>query len=504
LIQKAARQFGTSGLVDPVVVDRHSSATSKQEHSSASEPATSEQHCTPSPSDVSTAQQSGDSPEQRTDPSKLRFDDSEQPQHSHDPQKLEKQSVTDKQAARAQSKAEHSAEKLEKAKAELPKKYRFDNSPTVDAESGKIKRGLHFEAETKGLHEHLKGSLLTRQLSAGANAVVAYGHKKVFQAENENVGTQAAHKSELLVEGALRTAHRRNKEAPYDRVSKLERKTSKLTREAACRRAIAENPRLQSGFFSRLAQKHRLKREHAKKARDAGRVGGGVSKGVGLVGKASNAVAMAVKTNPKVILIIAGLGLLLLMISSAFSVVSNMASSIGTGIIATSYLAEDEDISNVALVYSQWETELQERIRRIETEFPGYDEYRIMVDNINHDPNELVAFLTAVYGRFNLADAQATLRQIFDEQYQLTIESSVEIRYYRNADGELVPYEWRVLTVTMRSRALTDVIWPRMNDIQRQHFTLLMQSRGNRQLVGSPFEFNWIPFIILSQLAKIK
>jgi len=174
LIQKAARQFGTSGLVDPVVADRHSSANLRQEYSSASESATNEQHRTPSPPDVPTARQAG-SPEQCTDPSKLRFDDSEQPQHSHEPQKAAKQSDADKRVAKAQSKAEHSAGKLEKAKAELPKKYRLDNSPTVDAESGKIKRGLHFKAKSKSLHEHREGSPLARPFKAGANAGIAYG-----------------------------------------------------------------------------------------------------------------------------------------------------------------------------------------------------------------------------------------------------------------------------------------------------------------------------------------
>ena len=34
-----------------------------------------------------------------------------------------------------------------------------------------------------------------------------------------------------------------------------------------------------------------------------------------------------------------------------------------------------------------------------------------------------------------------------------------------------------------------------MTDDQQEHFEILMQSRGARQLGGNPFDFDWLPFI---------
>jgi murein DD-endopeptidase MepM/ murein hydrolase activator NlpD len=58
-----------------------------------------------------------------------------------------------------------------------------------------------------------------------------------------------------------------------------------------------------------------------------------------------------------------------------------------------------------------------------------------------------------------------------------------------------VEYEWHILNVTMASRSFADVLNDRMEEGQRQHHALLMQSRGLRQIVLSPFDFYWPPFI---------
>ena len=50
----------------------------------------------------------------------------------------------------------------------------------------------------------------------------------------------------------------------------------------------------------------------------------------------------------------------------------------GTGgigaIAASSYTAEDQDINNAELVYTEWETDLQMQIDNAEADHPGYDE----------------------------------------------------------------------------------------------------------------------------------
>jgi len=98
-------------------------------------------------------------------------------------------------------------------------------------------------------------------------------------------------------------------------------------------------------------------------------------------------------------------------------------------VAASSCLAEDADIDNAELAYTEWKTDLQIRIANAESEFPGYDEYRYSVDDIGHGAYELMAYLTARYQEFTFVCVQAELRSIFDEQYSLPYAEETVARY---------------------------------------------------------------------------
>ena len=120
--------------------------------------------------------------------------------------------------------------------------------------------------------------------------------------------------------------------------------------------------------------------------------------------------------------------LLVLIIASVFSSFSSLGSG-GAGIItATSYLAEDQTINNADLLYTEWETGLQMQVNRVETDRPGYDEYRYQIDAIEHDPYVLMGYLTSVYRDFSASQAETALRQLFNSQYSLTFTEETEIR----------------------------------------------------------------------------
>ena len=65
-----------------------------------------------------------------------------------------------------------------------------------DPETGKAKKHLKFEQEVKSQRAHVKGSLPMRPVKAGANTAIGYAHKKIYQAEDENIGIKAAHRTE--------------------------------------------------------------------------------------------------------------------------------------------------------------------------------------------------------------------------------------------------------------------------------------------------------------------
>ena len=66
-----------------------------------------------------------------------------------------------------------------------------------------------------------------------------------------------------------------------------------------------------------------------------------------------------------------------------------------SGLIASSYLSEDADITGAESAYAAMEAELQDMLDNIESEYPGYDEYRVNADEIEHDPYVLISILSA-------------------------------------------------------------------------------------------------------------
>ena len=111
----------------------------------------------------------------------------------------------EERAAHAEKKAEILGEKLEKAKADLPKKRRARINREFDAMTGKVRHSLSFEDEVKPRSR--KNPVARAGLKAGRMVDLA-AHSKIRQVEKENVGTEAAHKTEFAAEnlaaGAIR------------------------------------------------------------------------------------------------------------------------------------------------------------------------------------------------------------------------------------------------------------------------------------------------------------
>ncbi len=110
-----------------------------------------------------------------------------------------------------------------------------------------------------------------------------------------------------------------------------------------------------------------------------------------------------------------------------------------------------------------------------------------------------MAYLTAEYLAYSYADISADLRAIFDEQYVLTYTERTVTRYGdpgdSDNDGDTEPYDWHILTVKLETKPLADIIGERMDEEQRKYYEVLMNTKGGRQYAGSPFAFDWKPYI---------
>ena len=399
----------------------------------------------------------------------------------------------EERAAHAEKKAEILGEKLEKAKADLPKKRRARINREFDAMTGKVRHSLSFEDEVKPRSR--KNPVARAGLKAGRTVDLA-AHSKIRQVEKENVGTEAAHKTEFAAEnlaaGAIRKGYRSVKDAPYRKVERLEVKSAKATVNANYHAAVRDNPELQKHSLSALFQKRKLKREYAKAYREARKTG---SRGAAVAKKAKEAVSNAgqaavalVKNNKGILVIVGGVALLFILLFSSLSSCSvSMEGAMGA-VLGTSYTSEDPDILQVEDNYIALEQELERRMANIESEFPGYDEYQYDVDTIGHDPNELISYLTAKFNAFTPAQVQAELEVLFNQQYTLTTREEVQIRYRTvtwtdeegNEHESEEAYEYYILHVTLRNHSLGTVAVENLTEDEKGRYAAILELKGNK------------------------
>ena len=96
-------------------------------------------------------------------------------------------------------------------------------------------------------------------------------------------------------------------------------------------------------------------------------------------------------------LLVGGIAFIVLLLFGGLSSCSLFGGNSGSGLIASSYLSEDADITGAESAYAAMEAELQDMLNNIEREYPGYDEYRVNADEIEHDPYVLISILSALH-----------------------------------------------------------------------------------------------------------
>lgn len=327
-------------------------------------------------------------------------------------------------------KAEAKADKLDAARAALPKKRVPVKEKVYDAANGKAKSTLRFEQQDKG-PPSLKPNPASRPLSEA----LLFAHGKIHEVEHENVGVEGGHKGEELVEHqtakAIRSGIRHHKMKPYKAVEKAERQLMSANAEYFYQKSLRDNPQIAqsaSNPISRMWQKQRIKQQYAKAARQAGQAaaqgaattaenGFRVTK---LAAEGGERVAEFAARNWKPILIVAVFGLLALLLITGLQSCTVMAGTAGTGVTASSYFSKDKDMLGAEKAYAKLEQKLQRYLDTYEATH-NYDEYHFYLDEIEHDPYVLISILSALHdGVFTLAEVQGELEMLFEKQYILT------------------------------------------------------------------------------------
>ena len=235
--------------------------------------------------------------------------------------------------------------------------------------------------------------------------------------------------------------------------------------------------------------------KQARAAENGGKIGRKITdKAEDLAALLWETVKEFVADNPVASLIIVFVLLLIIALMGLLGSCSAMGGGGGDVFMGTSYTATDEDILGTEADYKNLEEGLQDEIDNIETDYPDYDEYNYYLDEIGHNPYQLAAILTVLYEAYKREDVQAKIQEIFDIQYELTVEEEVETRYTEpeDEDEDPEPYDYYILNVYLLNNTL-DVVPDELGftDAQKERVELLMLTYGNRKyLFGEEDYYN--------------
>ena len=406
---------------------------------------------------------------------------------------------------KAIQKADKKADKLDKAEAKIPKKTVKRKERVVDAE-GRVTTRLYFEEVDK---KKPPSKLTHATTAAPINTALATAHREVRQSEDENVGTESAHKVEEVAEGGVRmvdSAYRSHKLKPYREAAQAEAAADKANLHALNKQAKKQNPEFSSNPYSRWQQKRAIKKEYM--AVKAGKSTSNTIKASETTAKAAKKAAKETKKTSEFIakhkkgaLIVAGIGLLMVFMLNVVSSCSVLVQSGMSAFGATTYPVEDSDMMAAEAQYCALEAELQDYLDNYERTH-DYDEYHYDLDDIEHDPYVLLSAITALHGgEWTIDEVGGIIQMLFEKQYILTETVETETRYrtetrtgttsYTDPDtGETVteeyeyevqvPYTYYICTVELENFNLSHVPVYIMSRDQLSMYATYMSTLGNR------------------------
>ena len=377
------------------------------------------------------------------------------------------------------------------------------------------KQKLHF-AEDAG-----------ERLSEVAKAEI---RNKDAEYSDENAAVEVAQGSETAVEHGVKAYSRHKKRTAY---KKQKQKASHLLHEkseAGRSNSVTfhENKQNNPYFYgksslqskrlknrpvqaqkkaqAKLNRKNRLKKDYAAAFRanasesrySPKTMVSGAAKAIGQTGgKLKDFLTEIISRKKSVVAIAVAVGIAVISMFSGMSQVGAIVAQSGRAFVESTYLSSDDDIKNADADYEAKEERLQEQIDHIESDYPGYDEYRYQVDEISHDPYALTSYLTAKFGNYKRGDVSAELDTLFQQQYTLSLEESMEIRTRTETRTEThtdpvtgeteteeyeveVEYEYWILTVTLTNKGVDAIVQDKLGDNQKMYYSAYLSTKGNR------------------------
>lgn len=311
-----------------------------------------------------------------------------------------------------------------------------------DVEPQTKKGRLSFEDEKGGIVRGV-GMGVKKVAKKGVDTATGFAHQKVHQVEKDNSGVEAAHKSE---EAAERLHHFvKGRKKPKDKSARAEKrggedqKSSRLkfseseggTAENAAEPQLKKKqpqppPTAAGGETKTVGAKFYQKKQYkdayaaAKRGQKAGTAASKqAAAATNTITEKAKAAVQEIVVQNKTLWVSIGVGILLVMVMlGAFSSCGAAIQGTGSTFVGTTYPSKDADMKGAEEDYLELEKELDKQIRQMESTHPGYDEYRYQLDEIGHDPYQLISHLTAVYEQFTRGQVKPVIKELFKQQYR--------------------------------------------------------------------------------------
>lgn len=308
----------------------------------------------------------------------------------------------------------------------------------------------------------------------------------------------ADRKQEDMEEEALHGANQTG-----ERVLRLAVRGSSRRMQKWNRRAGEEIPGAEREKTRKFYQKQQIKKAYAKVRRGEKTAEGAAKEAGTFLGRAKSIAAEVFRKKKGLLIAVVFFLLIFLFFSAGLSSCSAMVQGTASPFIGTTYPSEDEDIYAAEEAYRELEEALDEQINTMEVTHPGYDEYRYQVDEIAHNPYQLISLLTVLYEEFTYDQVRDILPELFAEQYRLTVEEMTETHTRTETRTVMNPltgeeteeeveveYEWHVLCICLTNKGFDTVARGRLTPEQTELYTAYNLTYGNRSYL---FDITGIP-----------
>ena len=335
-------------------------------------------------------------------------------------------------------------------------------------------------------------------LAKGSESVRDYLSHGSDENQGVETGEKIADGNSKLLHGIKNYADKKKAKKSYNlskKDYKIRKRKSKLEFREAKEELKKTKEYKQANAFKKFQKKKQMKSAIGK--RNKSRLRDRIKES--LIGTLKSSKEMLIRKAKGLMMIVIGLIILgTFIIQFAGTSMTGMINST-SGVLTTTYLSDQNVLTEVNQQFSGLEEGLQDEISSVEENYPGYDEYIIEKEGeIGHDTHELLSYITSRCGEIkDSKEVQSIIHDLFTKMYDLSYREEIEIRYrtvtetYTDEDGNehteshKEAYEYKKLIVTLKKREMESIVREIFAEYPDNvlHYEALLASKGNMETV---------------------